>query len=205
MIPTRILHQQIVLQCPSSKHRTQLQDSWSVIYYLQIIIFPLQVATNTVTSLAGYSSLQIGNAYYVKADTAIPITTTGTDSRTVTPLALTQSRIVTNYQEYYVVKADDTYITIASVYRITISQFEAQNPAVRGKVDHPQQRLPSTNISNFSRLRRSLARGSLLCKSRDRQFHNEFSRSNCDCSSTYPSRDPSHLQRIRYYQGQRQM
>ncbi|KAJ5460914.1 uncharacterized protein N7458_002466 [Penicillium daleae] len=54
-------------------------------------------------------------------DTASTTTTTSTDSGTVTPPAPTQSGIVANCQEYYVVKADDTCATIASAYGITVS------------------------------------------------------------------------------------
>lgn len=87
--------------------------------------------------LAGCGGLWVGDAYCVQADTASTTTTTSTDSGTVTPPAPTQSGIVANCQEYYVVRADDTCATIATAYGITVSQFEAWNPAVGGKVDHP--------------------------------------------------------------------
>ncbi|KAJ5455704.1 uncharacterized protein N7458_003968 [Penicillium daleae] len=79
---------------------------------------------------ADCGGLWVDEAYCVKADIANTTTTTGTDSGTDAAPAPTQSGIVANCQEYYVVKADNTCATIASAYGITVSQFEAWNPAV---------------------------------------------------------------------------
>lgn len=107
-------------------------------------------------------------AYCVKADIASNYYnehrySVQTDGGAVTVPAPTQSEIIANCQEYYAVKAEDTCASIASAYGITVSQFEAWNPAVGGKLDHPELRLgSSSDILIFSPLRRPLTQGSLL-------------------------------------------
>lgn len=115
MIPARLLHRQMVLQCPSSKHGTQL---WEVKLIIRNSAF---IHLLTSRFLADCGGLWLEEAYCMRAETAS--STTSSAAPSVTTPAPTQSGIPTTCNIYEVGKDGDGCELFASRNGITVSQL----------------------------------------------------------------------------------